>query len=619
MDNTNDPAYIGDRVAQSLVNLFADRSGVLRGAVSLDNFSLNAFTGPIDGVGWLNSAPVTYSGPTSPTTPLAPRLAVVAGGTLYVYPVVTPLTYPPTFNVGGVSTQTGVLTGHRMRFAAFEDELYGVQEANDFFNYRIQNGGTISQMGMGANGTPTIVLSGGTQVKTGTRSYVTTNVDNQGRESSPNTTPGVQAYSGTTDKGTVSVTALDEQAAFINFYVQPDGSQTYYLFATDAVTTVPAVYTAVDDLSDAQVTALTQTAPHFGENDPPPPSYLIAVHKNRVVVAVTAQAGVIAISNYGSATQFNSTGIQVDPAGGVLYPDDGLTLAIGTDQGDVITGLDSFGSLLWIGKRNGTYLLWGDDQTDFNVRKCSEIGCIAPDSVANANSFMFYLSNDGVYMMDGSLLPEKISKPIESVFLALMATPAGLAKMQAAQGWYVDKRYHLSLDGVIYVYDMDAKGWTTLSLGITITSAVVVEQKGITSFAIVGRSDANLVSMIDEVTTGVSVANMQYRTRLLSSDNIPYKLRSEIGSQETRTGRKMLYRVRVTGEGTVSSGSIVATVDGRTQTFNAPFYTGDEPSGYLIVQEFLPNMIGYSIDLTLNITGTGIFLRDIEADYILVG
>ena len=71
---------------------------------------------------------------------------------------------------------------------------------------------------------------------------------------------------------------------------------------------------------------------------------------------------------------------------------------VGLDDGDVITGIKSIGSVLLIFKNNSTWALFGSSASDFKVRKLSPlIGCSANRTIVAADNFAIFLAQQGVY------------------------------------------------------------------------------------------------------------------------------------------------------------------------------------------------------------------------------
>ena len=467
MDATSDPVALSPGIAQNLVNLLTERRGLLRGQMQVTNLALSSFTAGIDGLGYLYAQNVTFSNSSTSTSPLAARLVVVSNGSVNSYPLISPPTFPPTFNVGGLVTSGGLITGQKARMVAFGQEMYIVQEANAYSNYRMLYSGVIVSHGILApqasdwtavTQTPSV----GPSVKSGTVQYNITFYDSLGRETSPCLTPKTIAYGSSPSvdgKITVNFSAYtaprDVQGA--NVYATTPGGTLFYFIGAVAVTGG----NVEDNIADVSVGGAAQIAPNFGENDAPKPASLIAVHKNRVILNQTGSSR-IQISNDGSATQFNSQGYKFDQATLLISnPSDGITLSLGTDQGDSPTAMMSFGSLFLVWKRRSIYVLYGNDLTDFEVKPVhNSKGCIAPDSAVRCDNEIFFLADDGVYALTSSLQCEKISKPIESLLAPLRLSLTGRAQMETAQGWFVQNEYNLAINDTIYVFNFDVKQWS---------------------------------------------------------------------------------------------------------------------------------------------------------------
>jgi hypothetical protein len=151
---------------------------------------------------------------------------------------------------------------------------------------------------------------------------------------------------------------------------------------------------------------------------------------------------------------------------------------------------------------------------------------------------------------------------------------------------------------------------------IKINCAVVVVHPGLPGMVILGRTDVNIVSLLDTLLPNATVNKMVYRTRPMQSD-LPYHLRASMGSQEPRVGRKRVKRTKVYGEGTLGANSTITLhYDGQSQTF--PVSGQNAAAGILISQDWQP-IVGRVLDIELILYGTGIVIRDIEMDYLFVG
>lgn len=607
-----DPAH-----CQSLVNLLNDRPGALRGNIRLSPLSLTAFGASVDGVGF------TYSQST-PAGGNQPRLCVFSNATLYSFPVATPLTYPPTF--GAPYIQSVALTpGKRVRMAGFGSEAVIVyQGGNGFVNLRITATGAVVQCGVS---TPLKMITsvaqaptGGTSNKSGLVQYVQTCVDELGRESSPSPPLLVWYGPGSVPSGvTVDINAGSTQDVLLkatgfvfdgiqssktNFYATVAGGSVFYLIGS----TTTSGGSLEDNFAD-NIVAAGNVGPNFGENNLSLPANLVAAHNGRIFMDVVGQPGVLQVSNQGSMTQFCPS---------PLNPTDGLSMKVISDQNNPITGLISFMSFLMIFLRRGLWVLEGQTFQDFDVRMIHDRGCIAPDSLVRADNHLIWLADDGIYVAQyfWRFELQKFSKPIEADLQAFAATPSGRAQMEAAVGWFVDNCYHLAIGNTIFRYDFDTQGWTKLQLGGSVGCAAVVQQSAVPGLAVVGRSDVAQVDWVDELTPNQSVTGMVYRTRLLSPD--PAEPFSH--TQQARTLRKRIRRVRVIGEGTITSGTLTLNMDGRSESYS---YAAPPPAeaarGVIWYQEFTPAMAGINADVQLSLNGTGVVIRNLEADYCPIG
>lgn len=624
-NSAKDPAALGPLEAQQLVNFIPDRLGVIRGNVrNVDLTFTPSLSTNIYGVGWLSQEDVVLSGSGggTPTTPQAARIAYSDGTQLSSYALVSPadgggtLTYPPTFdNKGGT---IGVFTNKKCRFAAFGDELFAVQDQNDVSNYRMLSNGDWFEMGLPA---PGIALSKTNNIaasnKTGTVEYSYTIVDNMGRESSLSPVILTVAYGATpnfyvTLDASATLFPVQTDAFFLNVYATAGNGDVFYQIGT-----IPqgGPYTLDDNFADAIVEA-GAIAPNFGQNDQPLPASIICVHKNRVWMNVNSDSGAIQASNFGSPTQFSTTGELLDVNGQLSNPNDGATFRVSSDIGNDITGFASLGTLLVIGRKTSIWGLFGDSLLDFIPRRISHRGNCSPDAMIGCENEVLFLSYDGVYSIGGNFEDVKVSADIEDKILTLAATTAGRALMDAATAFFIQRHYVLCIGTAMYAFNVDTRKWYTFAVGVTVNCAVVAYPPGSPALALMGRTDAHKISILDLISTNVATTGMIKRGRLIDL-TLPYKERSEMGQQEPRAATKRVKRWYQYGSGSSITGTISLNVDGRTDTYTL---SGAMPwRGILFSQEFPVNDLGYAIDFTISLNGTGVILSDELVEGVLIG
>lgn len=104
-----------------------------------------------------------------------------------------------------------------------------------------------------------------------------------------------------------------------------------------------------------------------------------------------------------------------DPLGIVAYH------FLAVEEMEVITGLRSFKEQLVVFTDRSIYLLTGGTDQTFQLFKAvSGVGCIAPNSIVEANGVLYFMARDGIYGFSGANDKgagiEKISKGIDSIF-----------------------------------------------------------------------------------------------------------------------------------------------------------------------------------------------------------
>lgn len=484
MDLTSDPVSMSLSRARRLVNFQVSRSGRVQSNVRLvDVLPGNGAVSSIDGIGWYYQAALRNN-PFSTDIFFHDLLLWATASFLFAArSSADPLTTPVSnvqFVGGGITGYaagfSAFFAGKRVRFFSLGDEILMVQDGGlimlrSYFSPTLGQG--FFRAGFEPPSVSNLTLSAVGTGLTGTWGYKLTYADERFRESSPTpvvnitltnqathaVSPNIGTFSPPTSYG-----GSNWRYAYLyrNTIGAPD---VFYQIARHTIpSTNPASITfgagdyyntaaANDDSPDADIVNPQLIGPNPGENDPPLPASIGVVHKNRVFLNDINDANTLQVSNQGSATQFAALSV---------LPTDGGRFEIGTDQGNSITALVEFGSILAIFKRRGSYFLYGDSLSDFVVRPVHQRGCIAPDSAYRCDNVVCFLSDDGVYAAayEGGDVVTKISKEIEADLLT-----QSIDDRETSVGWFVDNRYHISVGPITYVYDFDAQGWTCYQFG----------------------------------------------------------------------------------------------------------------------------------------------------------
>lgn len=503
-DLTSDPVLMSLGRARALINWQIDRPGIVHNNISLVDQLTTAYP-TIDGIGYYYNAAITNIQNT--LTIFSDLVMWAAGGFLFFgKPADNPITGRINPNSGIILQGSGI-TGYsqnvffiakRVRFIAYGSELIMVQDggllpirmyATDTFGSGLFRAGIEppTNTGGGPFQIPAMLLSaqsiGGVGIGPGTWKYKLTFADERLRESSPTEATAITLLTG---EGTKVQYRTDyfrdsnrigqgqdyggSNLRYAYLYRNIQGVEdTFYQIARATIPQFPVnpvtfvnsdfyfnpVARDYDDAPDNLITA-SAISPNPGENDPPDAASVGTVYRNHVVLNDVNDANTIQISNLSSTVQYAL--IPTSP----LVATDGLRAGIGTDQGNVITAFEEFGSYLAIFKRRGCYFLSGNNLTDFNVQPMHTRGCIAPDSCVRCDNVVMFLSEDGVYAASyqGGEVVQKISKEIEAELLDHLLT-----FRENAVGWFFDNSYHLAVEATIYVYNFDAQGWTTYVFG----------------------------------------------------------------------------------------------------------------------------------------------------------
>lgn len=341
-------------------------------------------------------------------------------------------------------------------------------------------------LGLATPGIPSLgsQTTGGSLTLLATYSYLTTMVDEFGNESSPSPSASI-TLTGSNNKLTVTrgsgTTGGTTGIVSWKIYRLNPGSTTYNFVATVAIGTT----TYVDGNSDAVVNA-GASAPTSGENDVPNSANIMAEWQGRVVLNDLVNPNQIQVSNANSISQFSSFTLPTAAA-------DGLRVKVGGRGQGQVTGLANLGSYLAVFTRETPFLLMGDDSTQFVLRQVqSSQGCQNPYTVqAVVGGRVLYLSNDGLYMLDGNFSPAKISEEVDDLFRGFKdvaqvgeptaaGRPASIQVSDAifnnARSFVADNRYYLSIGNKTLCYDLLSGGWGDTKWGYVKTASRYLSQ-----------------------------------------------------------------------------------------------------------------------------------------------
>ncbi len=455
--------------------------------------------------------------------------------------------------------------------------------------------------------------------------YVFTLVDEFGRESNvayapteqaPNLIPTV-GYVNTTGLEINGVVTLTANSALynvqsINVYVSTSSTTDstlwsefggpWYLVANIPVSSESGPWTISfqDSLPDTTVTAAT-AAPHLGQNDMPNPASMGLTFYDQVILDDLMNIGGLQVSNTGSNTQFATLPVVAT---------DGARLTVGLESGNPIMALVNYADTLLLLRRQDIYCMTGSDVSNFNIMgPLAFTGCIAKDSAVNCNGQVFYLADDGVYLLtySGGFMPTKVSKEIEASLLVQTR-----ASLESSIGWFYENAYYLAVGATTYRLDLSWNTWTTIASGTAVTATALFSVEGDTNWQFLanGSGTEYIISSLCTYYPNATVVSCVYQTPQMGD----------------RAYQKRLKRIRIFGSGTLDSatGSVIVTQDGGV-TF--------EPAGGIVqilanvpgVSGYLPGCLldwsppvdckGFLFDVTFNLSGTNLYLTDVAMYY----
>ena len=137
-----------------------------------------------------------------------------------------------------------------------------------------------------------------------------------------------------------------------------------------------------------------------------------------------------ACDKYKNRIYFSETD-QLELVGGNSY------IVIGNDDSEGITGIYPFAGTLVIFKEKSTWILTGNDPSNFQVIDISlEVGCSAHRTIVAVQNFLFFANLDGAYIYDGArILP--ISGEIRDIFkgMDIRSRPLMTAAVDTEKGF----------------------------------------------------------------------------------------------------------------------------------------------------------------------------------------
>lgn len=239
--------------------------------------------------------------------------------------------------------------------------------------------------------------------------------------------------------------------AQIELYRTTDGGSVFYRCAIAENDPAADVVTFHDTLTDAQLEDELQvyTTGNVVENTAPPPSRILAWHRNRVWL-VDAMNPV--------TMWFSKT---VLPGSPVEFSD--IFVKAVEEAGGEVTALASLDDKLIVFKADRIYVVTGqgpddtggnDDLSDAS-RISSDVGCICHRSVVVTPAGVLFRSRKGIYLLDRSLSVQYVGAPVEA--FNEQRTTAAVLVPDAHQVRFVTD------SGAALVYDYLVGQWSTFT------------------------------------------------------------------------------------------------------------------------------------------------------------
>jgi hypothetical protein len=332
--------------------------------------------------------------------------------------------------------------------------------------------------------TPTLGISNSTGIiANGTYSYITCWewTDNQGQiQRSTPSLPVQQILSGVEDTITITQRCLpitNKVTRFSNYrtpvvlavYRTQSLGSTYYRvnqLASEYVYNDPTAQTIsfIDTKSDAQISSnsLLYTTGNVFENITLPSTNLLAVGKNRVIVA-------------GTDVEPNRVYFSKEKEEGVSIEFSAELSVIVDSLGGDITAVAALDDKIIIFKKSLVYFIGGQGPDkvgngSFSIPQlvASDCGCIYPQSIVLTGDGIMFQSQKGIYLLDRQLQISYIGNPLDSITTDV-TTPFQVTS--AVNLPDQNQVFFTDTNNSGYVYDTYFKQWYTHSLPFSPVSA----------------------------------------------------------------------------------------------------------------------------------------------------
>lgn len=191
------------------------------------------------------------------------------------------------------------------------------------------------------------------------------------------------------------------------------------------------------------------------------------------------------------------------PGGGWIQVNDGR-------KEGVIEAIHSYGTYLLVFKRQATWVITGQSEESFTLRRLARhVGCVGPECVVELNGLVYFLSDDGLYVTDGTAVEpvlgnEKVSQTLSARIDAMHAEGAA-GNLRDPNVWVYQDMVWFSLPASgetepewTWVYDPKRQAFYKTNLPVL--SATTARHEGIPKFyfsAPGSYSDRDLVYVYD--------------------------------------------------------------------------------------------------------------------------
>lgn len=339
-------------------------------------------------------------------------------------------------------TDTGTDAGYTLAVTLTNDKVAEFEQWGDYLFFcngtdagqKIKSDGTVTRIGITAPSSTPSAAAGAAGSPDGTYNYRVT-YQSATHESSPSSISAAVTVASQRVSLTNIPVSSDSQVTTVNIY-RLGGTSTVWSYVGNVSN---GTTTATDNVADADLGV------ELALNRDPPlvTCKQFIVHKNRMFGLTDTT---IEPSNFNEPEGYNTgNSIKID----------------NSSSGDINLRMVSIGSLLFVGRRQSCYGIFGENAGEFIPKKLLDIGLVSPLSLVSDANILVGLFEDGIRSFDGSSW-QIISTLVDDIFKNISR-----ANRELMSGCIYNKTYYLSSseEGKTWFFDLSTNEWGELPWG----------------------------------------------------------------------------------------------------------------------------------------------------------